>query len=82
MLLIAGCQHNNFWFQVPWDSLPYFSGHFSHAPLTPLVQLSHVMSQYYLEDSHALQCSACYLLHIGFFHGLFFNPEDGGNMVL
>jgi hypothetical protein len=31
-----------------------------------LFQLSGVMLQYYLEDSHALKCSACYLLHTGF----------------
>jgi hypothetical protein len=26
--------------------------------------------------------SACYLLHVGFLFGLFFDPEDGGNMFL
>jgi hypothetical protein len=26
--------------------------------------------------------SSCYLLHSGFFLGLFFNPEDGGDMFL
>jgi hypothetical protein len=26
--------------------------------------------------------SACYLLHTGFLHGMFFNPEDGDNMFL
>jgi hypothetical protein len=26
--------------------------------------------------------SACYLLHAGFFIGLFFDPEDGGYMFL
>jgi hypothetical protein len=26
--------------------------------------------------------SACYLLHTGFLLGLFFNPEDGGDMFL
>jgi hypothetical protein len=26
--------------------------------------------------------SACYLLHAGFLVGLFFNPEDGGDMFL
>jgi hypothetical protein len=26
--------------------------------------------------------SACYLLHAGFLLGLFFNPEDGGDMFL
>jgi hypothetical protein len=25
---------------------------------------------------------ACYLLHAGFFLGLFFNPEDGSNIFL
>jgi hypothetical protein len=25
--------------------------------------------------------SACYLLHVGFSRGSFFNPEDGGKMV-
>jgi hypothetical protein len=28
------------------------------------------------------QKSACYLLHDGFLLGLFFNPEDGGDMFL
>jgi hypothetical protein len=28
------------------------------------------------------QRSACYLLHSGFLLGLFFDPEDGGNMFL
>jgi hypothetical protein len=27
-------------------------------------------------------CSACFLLHGGFFLGLLFNPEDGGSMFL
>jgi hypothetical protein len=27
-------------------------------------------------------CSACYLLHAGFLLGLFFDPEDEGNMFL
>jgi hypothetical protein len=26
--------------------------------------------------------SACYLLHAGFMFGLFFDPEDGGDMFL
>jgi hypothetical protein len=26
--------------------------------------------------------SACYLIHAGFFLGLFFDPEDGGNIFL
>jgi hypothetical protein len=28
------------------------------------------------------QRSACYLLHIGFLLGLFFDPEDEGDMLL
>jgi hypothetical protein len=27
-------------------------------------------------------CCACYLLHAGFLLGLFFDPEDGGDMFL
>jgi hypothetical protein len=27
-------------------------------------------------------CPGCYLLQFGFFHGLFFYPEDGGYMYL
>jgi hypothetical protein len=28
------------------------------------------------------RASACYLPHVGFLLGVFFNPEDGGNMLL
>jgi hypothetical protein len=31
------------------------------------------------EEFYHLQSSACYLLHAAFLHGLFFNPEDGGD---
>jgi hypothetical protein len=27
-------------------------------------------------------CSTCYLLHLNFLIGLFFDPENGGNMLL
>jgi hypothetical protein len=30
----------------------------------------------------SLQSSACYLLHAGFFLGLFIDPEDGDDMFL
>jgi hypothetical protein len=33
-------------------------------------------------EEHVTICSACYLLHLCFLLGLFFNLEDGGDMIL
>jgi hypothetical protein len=35
------------------------------------------MRHHELSVSRVLLCSACYLLHAGFLHGLFLDPEDG-----
>jgi hypothetical protein len=32
------------------------------------------------EERYHRQSSACYLLHVGFLLGLFFDPKDGGDV--
>jgi hypothetical protein len=34
------------------------------------------------KESNKPSISVCYLLYIGFLLGLFFDPEDGGDMLL
>jgi hypothetical protein len=47
-----------------------------HNPMFPmLTKLTHY-------DAGRVLFSACYLLHAGFLFGLFFDPEDEGDMFL
>jgi hypothetical protein len=48
-------------------------------PLLLPVILGHWKSSIFWDTEH---CSACYLFHGGFLLGLFFDPEDGGDIFL
>jgi hypothetical protein len=65
---------------VFWDITPYsplkVNRHFGGMCILHLKR--RICQASFLQE----HCSACYLLHAGFLLGLFFNPEDGGDMFL
>jgi hypothetical protein len=50
--------------------------------LTAVVMKSSIFWEIVLYSPLEVNELACYLLHAGFLFGLFFNPEDGGEMFL
>jgi hypothetical protein len=68
---------------VEQNELPLLTGSQTQQS-EPIGDLNRITSFWFLYNPKFWQadCSVCYMLHAGFLLGLFFDPEDGGDMFL